>query len=267
MKRTQFAVAGEHPLLLLVRDHLIQAGFELVPVSGIDSSRPAFLIFGAEVYSQEASEKLNSEFRLLQSHLPTLLLSSSSVYGDRDHGLNLRPVHTMDEAHAHVITSSLDPSAIRPLTALHAEYVAVQRAVGKTVVVRTFNVYGPSVSSGVIHTFIGQLGSALTVHAPGRMLRTFLYEDDFLRAIDLLVAKLLRGGRGIYNVGSSELVEILSLAKSVCHAFSSKTRIDLIESDERHSWWKNPSQDRIRADLKFRPTVSLRSGLFRMAGR
>lgn len=267
MKRTQFVLDGEHPLLLLVRDHLIKSGFELVAEDGIDVSRPVFVVFGAEVKTLEASTKLNSKLRLLQSAFPTLLLSSSSVYGDRDFGLELRPVRFMDEAHAHVITSSLDPSAIRPLTALTAEYAAVQRSEGRTIVVRPFNVYGPNVRSGVIHAFISQLGGTLSVHTPGRMLRTFLYEEDFLRAIDLCVGKLLRGGRGIYNVGSSELVEILSLAKSVCHAFDQKAKIELVECHDRHVWWKNPSLERIKADFKFKPTVSLRSGLFRMAGR
>lgn len=266
MKRTQFIVAGRHPLLLLVRDHFIKSGFEFTSIDSLDSSKPAFILFGAEVYNALDYAKVYNDLSVHKFNLPALIMSSSSVYSDRDHGLNLRDVLPMDEAHGSVITSPLDPGAIRPLVALLSEHMFIHRA-GKTIIARPFNIYGPNVKHGVVNKFVKNCleGKPLTVHSPGRQIRTFLYEDDFLKAIDGLVYKLLKGGRGIYNIGSDERVEILSLAKSIGHAFQTATNIELTESEDRHVWWKLPALERIKADAKFKPTTSLRSGLFRLA--
>lgn len=268
MRRTQFVIAGRHPLLLAMRDHLIMSGYELV--QHVDPERPVFGVFGAEIYDFAGAKALYEDLRTFPVHAPVLLLSSSSVYGDRDSDLNLREPTPSDEAHGHVITSPLDPGSVRPLTALMFEHIFVQREVGKTVVIRPFNVYGPEINSGVIYNFVKAIkaGEPILVHNPGRQTRTFLFSEDFFAAADVLLARLLRGGRGIYNVGSNEQVEIISLAKSACHAFDVKTaNIELVDTEDRHAWWKLPALERIKADGKWKPTLSLRSGLFRLAGR
>jgi dTDP-glucose 4,6-dehydratase len=175
----------------------------------------------------------------------------------------------MDEADGHVITSPLDPGAVRPLTALMSEHLFVQRDSAKTIVIRPFNVYGENISHGIVAKIIKAIQDKepIQIHTPGRQLRTFLHVEDFFRAIDALVPKLLRGGRGIYNVGSDDQVELVSLAKSACHAFGYEPQIELQETTERHSWWKLPALARIKADAKWQPKISIRSGLFRLAGR
>lgn len=269
MKRTQFVVAGRHPLLPVTIGCLMDAGYALVAdFDQIDPHYPVFMVVGAEVRTQEAAFNLMNELRSIKSKdWPVLLLSSSSVYSDRDFSLSLREVQPLDEAQGHVITSSLDESAIRPLTALFAEYAFVQRPVGKTVVVRPFNVYGPNCQTGVVTKFMEAClkDELLTVHIPGRQIRSFLWQEDYVAAIAALVQRLLRGHRGIYNVGSDEQVEILSLAKSVGHALGKESKIEMVEPDQRHVWWKLPALDRIRADAKWRTKTSLRSGLFLMA--
>lgn len=254
VKRTQFVIGGTHPLLLLVRDYLIQQGYALVDTAGIDFSMPAFLVWGGRTLPLTKP-----------TQLPTLLLSSSCVYSDRDHLLQQREIEPMDEAHGHVITSPLDPSVIEPLSYLMSEHSFVQRPEGKTIVVRPFGVYGPNVGAGVVNAFAEALAldEPLKVHAPGRQVRTFLYEEDFLECIGILVKKLLRGSRGIYNVGSDEQIEILSLAKSLGHAFNKAPQIEFVETPRR-VWWRVPALDRIRADARWRAKVSLRNGLFRM---
>jgi len=228
-----------------------------------------FGVFGAEVYDQTAAKALYGDLAGFPMHAPVLVLSSSSVYGDRDYGMGLRPLAPSDESHGHVITSPLDPSVVRPLTALTFEHLFVQRDVGRTLVIRPFNVYGPDINHGVISRFVKaiQESKPLQVHTPGRQTRTYLWLDDFFGAIDALLARLLRGGRGIYNVGSDEQVELLSLAKSIGHAFAVMPTIELTETTDRHVWWKLPALERVRADGRWRATTSLRSGLFRLAGR
>lgn len=269
MKRTQFVVVGRHPLLAVTISYLISQGFALVgPSDDVDPNQPVFLLVGAEVYTQEAAFKLVNELRPYATNpWPVLLLSSSSVYSDRDHVLTLLPPSPMDEAQGHVITSPLDEGAIRPLAALMAEHLFLQREVGKTVVIRPFNVYGPGCHHGVVQQFVEavQAGTELEVHSPGRQTRTFLWVEDYLAALGQLVQRLLKSHRGIYNIGSDEQVEILSLAKSVGHAFGKEPNIKVVETATRHVFWKLPALDRARVDAKLRPKTSLRSGLFLMA--
>lgn len=269
MKRVQFVVAGRHPLLPATIGCLIEQGYALVTdPEHIDPHYSTFLLFGAEVHTQTAAFSLLSELKAIKSkNWPVLLLSSSSVYSDRDQTLNLREIEPLDESQGHIITSSLDESAIRPLTALLAEYAFVQRPTGKTVVVRPFNVYGPDCHHGVVNRFIAACSNdePLTVHTPGRQIRSFLWQEDYVAAIAALVQRLLRGHRGIYNVGSDEQVEILSLAKSIGHALGKDPKIEFVEPDQRHVWWKIPALDRVRIDAKWKTKTSLRSGLFLMS--
>jgi len=178
-----------------------------------------------------------------------------------------------NEGQGHVITSPLDPTAFKPLAALLVEHQLTTRHSGNTIVVRPFNVYGPSFTEeechipGVVDTFVSaaEMNKPLEVHTPGRQVRTFLHVDDFNKAIDGLLPRLLSGGRGIYNVGSDDQVEIMSLAKSVKHAFNKDLEIVVVDDPSRHVWWCIPDTTRIRVDAKWRPTTSLRSGLFAIA--
>lgn len=268
-KRTQFVVVGSHPLFPVTIKHLIEQGYALVAdPDQVDPHHPVFMVVGAEVHTRDASFSVLNDLRTARlKDWPVLLLSSSSIYSDRDFELRLRNVEPMDEAHGHVITSPLDDSAVRPITALFAEHIFVQRSVGKTVVVRPFNVYGPDCFHGVVNKFLRAIekDEPLLVHTPGRQIRSFLWQEDYVAAIGILVQKLLRGHRGIYNVGSEEQVEILSLAKSIGHAFEKEPIIELVETTERHQWWKLPAVDRIRIDAHWRAKTSLRSGLFLMS--
>jgi nucleoside-diphosphate-sugar epimerase len=266
MKRTQFVVTGRHPLLPLVIQQLIADGYELVPTfDQVNLAQPAFIVLGAEVYSLQAMFQLLSEVKVAQAFdWPVLLLSSSSVYSDRDVALKLREIVPMDEAQGHLITSPLDETAVRPVAALAAEHALVQRPKGKTIIVRPFNVFGTSCTAGVVHTFVTACkeGKPLPVYTPGRQVRTFLWQEDFQQAVSALTQKLVKGHRGIYNVGSDEQVEILSLAKSIGQVFNKEIQIDLVEAPERHIWWKVPAIDRLRIDAKCKPRTSLRAGLW-----
>src|ERR1041385_533459 len=208
--RIKFCVAGKHPLLYLSRDALIFSGYELIQADGSED----FILLGAEIHSSADWLSLQVELAgLANSNKPILLLSSSSVYSDRSHELALLSPSPMDEAQGHVVTSPLDPGAFRALAALSAEHQITQRTQGRTVILRTFNVYGPNITQGVIPSFIKSIQNNLPlfVHIPGIQTRTFLHEEDFLICFKVMVSKLLSGARGIFNLGSDEQVEVLSL--------------------------------------------------------
>ncbi|NJL54161.1 NAD-dependent epimerase/dehydratase family protein [bacterium] len=261
MKRIQFTVGGKHDLLLPVRDALIRRGYALVSWDAVDPDFPVFMLWGADSPLLWARQP-----HLDADTTPVLLLSSSAVYNDRDVHLQFRGPELMDEAHGHVITSPLDPKATSALVNLLAENRYLSRK-GRTIVVRPFNVYGPNINTGLVREYLTAIENAqpIKILSPGRQVRSFLYEDDFFDASELLVQRLIAKKRGIYNVGSSERVELLSLAKSLCHAKNVDECVELVVPTQRFSWHKVPSTARIEVEFKGKwAPISLRSGLFRM---
>jgi nucleoside-diphosphate-sugar epimerase len=268
LRHTQFLAIGEHPLLSITKEHLITQGFLYCgDFASLDMEAPVFLVIGAEVYSQaESLELLRHVSNILPvvQNWPILLLSSSSVYADKDHKLESLPQFPMEETQGHLISSTLDIGAIRPLTALMIENLVLQRP-GRTLVVRPFNVWGPSLPNSIVMTMINQAKEGCVyVPAPGTQVRTFLYEDDYLDGITLLVSKLLAGNRGIFNLGSEEPIEYKFLAKSVVQIFNAGASILPQDWSKRGAWWKIPSIERIK-QAGWKPSSSLRSSLFRLS--
>jgi nucleoside-diphosphate-sugar epimerase len=272
--RYTFTIAGNHPLLLLVRNTLIQQGYAMIPWNGEDEDgftkqdKPDFIVYGAE-WHKDVSNELRGFFAVdlpyVLCDIPVLVLSSSSVYSDRTHLLTSIEKCEMDETYGHVITSPLDTSMSRPLAALTVEHFILMRE-ARAIVVRPFNVYGPNVEHGVIHNFDKAIKGnfPLTIDAPGYQERCFLHEDDFIEGVLPLVKRLIKGSRGIYNIGSQESISIMALAKSMLQLSNKDLPLQIEESPLRHNWWKYPAIDRIKMDAKWKNKISLRTGLWRM---
>ena len=266
--RITFTVAGNHPHLDLVRDHLIRCGLAMVPHSEV----PDVCVYGACLTSSEDFEsKVNRmlvEIRALED-VPVLLLSSGSIYSDRDVvSLKTRNQSPMKEDLGLLVSSPLDTQAYRTLFTLLAEHLVLVRET-KTMVLRVFNVYGPNVLEGVVPTFIKQAkqGKPLSIQGNGYQVRTFLYEDDFLDCISRAVYSFHSGARGIYNVGSPEAVTINQLAESVwdfAYGPDSPLQSENVDYDRLRHWWKVPDVARITALVGWKPKTSLRQGLWEL---
>jgi UDP-glucuronate decarboxylase len=130
-------------------------------------------------------------------------------------------------------------------------------------IVRIFNTYGPGMSltdTRVIPSFIVKTltGRSLTVFGNGKQTRCFLYVDDLIDALHII---LERGSAGtVYNVGGNRETSVLELAELVQSLCGKDLKIQrkphFIEDHERRL------PDIARAGkLGWKPRTSLSKGL------
>jgi UDP-glucose 4-epimerase len=108
----------------------------------------------------------------------------------------------------------------------------------ETVVARLFNAVGPRQASAygmVLPRFVRQalVGDDLTVYGDGTQSRCFTHVDDVIDALVALIETDAAIGN-VYNVGSSEPVAILDLAKRVVSRTGSKSRLRLVPYQEAY---------------------------------
>jgi len=136
---------------------------------------------------------------------------------------------------------------------------------------RIFNTYGPRLDwrrpgyGRVIVRFIAQAlrGEPITIYGDGRQTRSFLYVSDNIDAhIRLLAPKReLRGA--IINIGSSDEISILELAKLVLKITGSSSKIEHLPPRPDDPPRRRPDITLAQHLLKWSPRVSLPDGLER----
>ncbi|GAA4195863.1 NAD-dependent epimerase/dehydratase family protein [Microbispora amethystogenes] len=136
-----------------------------------------------------------------------------------------------------------------------------------TVVVRLFNTVGPRQSPAygmVIPRLVRQAlaGVPLTVHGDGTQTRCFAHVRDVVRAL-LLLLDDDRAVGGTFNVGSSDEVSILELAKLIVELTGSTSGVDLVPYAEAYGKGfedmtrRVPDTGRLRALTGWTPALSL----------
>ncbi len=135
------------------------------------------------------------------------------------------------------------------------------------VIVRLFNTVGPKQSGQygmVIPRFVERAlaGAPLEVHGDGTQTRSFCHVSDTVRAvIGLMEAREISGD--IFNVGSSERVRILDLAKRVLELTDSHSQLAFVPHDEVYGLGiedvlhREPAIDKIRDAIGWRPSLDL----------
>jgi len=134
---------------------------------------------------------------------------------------------------------------------------------------RIFNTYGPRLdwrSPGygrVVVKFIAQAlrGEPITVHGTGRQTRSFLYVADNIEAHLRLLAPRgeLRGA--IVNIGSSEEITILELAKLILEMTGSPSRIVHLPPRPDDPPRRKPDITKAKQLLGWKPYTPLRQGI------
>jgi nucleoside-diphosphate-sugar epimerase len=194
--RTRFTVAGIHPLLSLVRDHFIHKGLALVPWD----EEPDFALIGAQIDTGEHPPLAQLELQKMQvKDTPVFLLSSDNLFEQGTFKTDA------------TIFGYKYKNSSKSLYAVLAEHVFLARDKGKTIVIRPFNVYGPDVSKSDINDYItnARRNECINLHTRGPT--SYLFQDDFLNAIDKLLARFLTGTEGEYNIGSSDTIDSVRL--------------------------------------------------------
>lgn len=221
--RVTFTIAGKHPLLLLVRDYLIQEKkYALVPWS----SDPAFCLYGAALSKDETLYDGLHRASLEASQvrkIPTVILSTSSMYAmPGDPG----SYQELDGYHA------VAPCDRKALFSLSVESMLLGE---ENLVVRPMNVYGPDITTGVIPRFIeaAKKKENLPVRGNGYQTRSFIHQDDFLEEFGSLLGEI-----GTHTIGTTSDISINRLADSIwraVHGPDVPTKVEFVDYPQKDS--------------------------------
>ncbi|MEM3386091.1 MAG: NAD-dependent epimerase/dehydratase family protein [Nitrososphaerales archaeon] len=135
--------------------------------------------------------------------------STSTVYGEAD-----------------VIPTPENYGPLKPISLYGASKLACEALISgyahmfglNSVILRLANVVGPRCAHGVIYDFVMKLRSnpnVLEVLGDGTQRKSYLYVDDVVDAFLLASRNLQQDRLQVYNVGSEDQVDVLSIAKIV----------------------------------------------------
>lgn len=135
------------------------------------------------------------------------------------------------------------------------------------VITRLFNTVGPRQTGTygmVIPRFVSQAikNEPITVYGDGMQTRTFTYVKDVVDALTKLI-ECDRAVGEVFNVGGTEEISILNLAKRIINETKSASTIELIpyekafEKDFEDMQRRVPSIEKIRRYIDFEPKTDL----------
>jgi dTDP-glucose 4,6-dehydratase len=135
------------------------------------------------------------------------------------------------------------------------------------VIVRPFNNYGPRQHlEKVVPRFITSclLGEPLTVHGDGSAARDFMFVEDHVQALDLLVHAPRETVLGeTFNLGSGRHVSVLELAHLVRARMQADAPVELIGDRPGQVFRHTCDASKIDRLLGWRPRIGLEEGLDR----
>lgn len=189
-----------------------------------------------------------------------LQASTSEVYG----GPKEHPQH--ESYHGNVnpvgIRSCYDEGK-RCAETLMSDYARTRDVKAK--IARIFNTYGPGMAPDdgrVVSTFICQAlqGKALTVYGDGSQTRSLCYVDDMIEGLILLMNSV-ETFRGPVNLGNTEEISILDIARRVCGLARQKTNVEFRPLPADDPGLRCPDITLARHHLHWKPKVLFDDGL------
>jgi UDP-glucose 4-epimerase len=204
--------------------------------------------------------------------VPVLLASTSEVYGKsakpafgEEDDLLIGPPHQVRWGYA--------------CSKLIDEFLALAYAKEKelpVVIVRLFNTVGPRQTGRygmVLPRFIAaaKAGRALQVYGDGLQTRCFCWVEDTVEALIRLQACERARGE-VFNVGSTEELSMLDLAREVICLLKSTSGIELVPYSQAYEPGfddmrrRRPLVDKLEAFVGYRPSTPLREIILRTAG-
>jgi len=198
-----------------------------------------------------------------RSQRPILIASTSEVYGKNGHSAL---TETADRILGPTTVARWAYSTAKAVDEILAMTYHRERGL-PAVVTRLFNTVGPRQSAAygmVIPTLVKQAleGQPLTVFGDGQQSRCFCHVADTVDAL-LRVLDNRRAVGSVFNVGSTEEITILDLAKAIVERTGSSSDIELVPYDEAYQEGfedmrrRVPDISRIEALTGWRPRRSL----------
>ena len=165
---------------------------------------------------------------------PILIASTSEVYGKNGHSAL---TETADRILGPTTVARWAYSTAKAVDEILALTYHRERGL-PAVVTRLFNTVGPRQSAAygmVIPTLVKQaiLGQPITVFGDGQQSRCFCHVADAVDAL-LRVFDNRRAVGSVFNVGSTEEITILELAKAIVEETGSRSEIQLVPYDEAY---------------------------------
>ncbi len=190
-----------------------------------------------------------------------LIASSSEVY-------NNPIVIPTDEKVPLIIPDVMNPRFSYSGGKIFSELYSIHYAsiyIKDVIIFRPHNVYGPDMGTKhVIPEFILKFlkqnqnkKNILIVKGDGNQIRSFIYIDDFLRAIDLLLKK---GKTGIYNIGNNKPVKIIELINIIASKMDVSFSLKKISKPRGDILKRIPNIKKIKK-IGFKNKLSLSKGL------
>ncbi|MDQ0913633.1 dTDP-glucose 4,6-dehydratase [Streptomyces canus] len=187
-----------------------------------------------------------------------VLASTSEVYGD--------PLqHPQRESYWGNV-NPIGPRSVYDESKRFAEaLVTAHRTVHATdaAIVRIFNTYGPRMRTGdgrAVPTFIAQAlhGTALTVAGDGSQTRSLCYVDDTVEGVLALAAS---GESGPVNIGGSQEITMLDLARRIVDLTASSSPIRFVERPVDDPGRRKPDTRLAHERLGWQPRTDWTDGL------
>ncbi|WP_367573680.1 NAD-dependent epimerase/dehydratase family protein [Streptomyces griseoaurantiacus] len=242
----------------------LPGAFDLVLHFACPASPVDYLRLPLETLEVGSAGTRNALERARRDGARFLLASTSEVYGD--------PLeHPQTETYWGNV-NPIGPRSVYDESKRFAEaLVTAHRQVHgtDTAIVRIFNTYGPRMRTGdgrAVPTFIAQAldGMPLTVAGDGGQTRSLCYVDDTVDGVLALAGAA--GEAGPVNIGGSDEITVLELARRVVELTGSSSRIRFVERPVDDPARRRPDTRRAREVLGWEPRTSWTAGLERTIG-
>jgi nucleoside-diphosphate-sugar epimerase len=213
----------------------------LTPTSRWPSSSPrrAWVIPRPACGAESPSTTASCTFANAENQRPTggatpVVASTSEVYGKNGHSAL---TETADRVLGPTTVARWAYSTAKAVDEILALTYHRERGL-PAVVTRLFNTVGPRQSAAygmVIPTLVKQalLGQSLTVFGDGQQSRCFCHVTDTVNGL-LRVLDNRRAVGSVFNIGSTEEITILELAKAIVEKTGSSSEIQLVPYDEAY---------------------------------
>ena len=132
----------------------------------------------------------------------------------------------------------------------------------KMIIFRPHNVYGPDMGvEHVIPELIGKILNSqkkINIKGNGDQTRAFIYIDDFISALNLLIFK--GKSKEIYNIGNSEEIKIKDLTEKIINLINSNIKIETSSAPKGETNRRCPNNDKI-IKLGYKQKITINHGL------
>lgn len=243
----------------VIRDLLCRENIDILINAAGSGSVPFSLAHPAEDFKANCTDTF-SLLELIRGHSPQtryLHISSAAVYGNPER----IPVQETDAI------APLSPYGYHKAIAekLCVEFNHVYNL--RVAVVRPFSVYGPGLRKQLfwdLYAKLSNAGEQPSLFGTGRESRDFVYVEDLVRAMALILEKGAMRGE-IYNIGSgmeTTINEAVALYVNALGLNTSFTFNGIVREGDPLNW--KACIKRLE-DLGYKPEISLAEGLTRLA--